>query len=95
MDPEIQELKELVKRQAAKIDDTNRVVHSMRRSSRMRTLLSILWWVAILGLSAASYYYYIQPYVDQFNKAYGNTKNFELQVQNWFAQFGHTNKPSQ
>ena len=90
MDPDIKELKDLVKRQAVQIEDTNRVVHGMRRSSRMRMLFSVLWWAAIAAVSAYSYYYYVQPYVDQFNKAYGSTKNFELQVQNWFAQFGQT-----
>jgi hypothetical protein len=90
MDPEIDELKGIVERQGKVIEETNRMVHGMRRAQRLRTLWGIVWWVAIFAVSGWAYLQYVQPYVDQVTKAYGSTKNFELQVQDWFAQFGHT-----
>ncbi|HEV7449113.1 MAG TPA: hypothetical protein VGP13_01075, partial [Candidatus Paceibacterota bacterium] len=93
-DLDMEELKELVKRQAQLNADTNKVVHSMRRSQRLRSVWSVVWWLLILGVSAWSYYTYVQPYVTQIMGAYGKTQNFESQVQGFFGQyFGTSTKP--
>ncbi|MES2202920.1 MAG: hypothetical protein V4474_01170 [Patescibacteria group bacterium] len=89
MDPEIDELKALVARQGKVIEETNHMIRGMRRSQRWHMLFRIAWWLLVLGASGAAYYYYIQPYVDQFLHAYSNAHDFQLQVQNFFAQFGH------
>ena len=93
-DPEIEELKDIVKRQGQVIDETNRIVHGMRRSQRLRMLWSVVWWLAIFGVSAGAYYYYLQPYIQTLEQYYANfqqsshnAQNFETQLQNWFKQF--------
>src|SRR3989338_8567153 len=62
MDQEIAELKREVESLKAVTVDTNKMVHGMRRSQRWRSFVSILWWLTILGLTGASYYF-IQPYI--------------------------------
>ncbi len=93
-DPEIEELKQIVKRQGEVIDETNRMMHSMRRGQRLRLLWSVLWWGAILTVSAGTYYYYLQPYVVRLEQAYAgfqtqehNAQNLQSQITNWFKQF--------
>jgi hypothetical protein len=86
-DLDLEELKELVKRQAQLNADTNKVVHSMRRAQRLRSLMSIAWWVIIIGVSLWSYITYVQPYMDQILKAYGSEQNLQQQVQGFFGQY--------
>lgn len=86
-DLDMEELKELVRRQAALNADTNRVVHSLRRSQRVHTFFTVLWWVLILGVSAYTYYYYVQPYVEQIMQLYGSAQNFQGQMQEFFGQY--------
>lgn len=88
MDTDIEELKGEVEELKALTQDTNRIVHGMRRGQRWRTLFSVVWWVAIVAVSGATYYYYVQPYVEEIMKGYDNAKGFQVQVQDWFAQFG-------
>lgn len=93
-DMDMQELKELVKRQAQLNADTNKVVHSMRRSQRVHTFFTVVWWLLILGVSVYSYYTYVQPYVDQVVQAYGSAQSFQHQVSGFFGQyFGTSTKP--
>lgn len=93
-DYDIQELKELVKRQAQLNADTNRVVHSLRRSQRVHTFMSILWWALVLGVSLYTYFNYVQPYVEQIVGIYGSAQDFQGQVQSFFGQyFGTSTRP--
>jgi hypothetical protein len=86
-DMDMQELKELVRRQAQLNADTNKVVHSMRRSQRVHTFFSVAWWLVVLAVSAYSYFTYVQPYVDQILKAYGSEQNLQHQVTGFFGQY--------
>lgn len=88
MDQEIDELKAEVEELKQITADTNRVVRGMRRSQRWHTLFQIVWWLSVLGITGAAYYYYVQPYVQQILDSYNNAKGFEVQVQDFFAKFG-------
>jgi hypothetical protein len=87
IDPEMEELKELVKRQSAKIEDTNRIVHKLLRSQRWDRLFRLVWWLAILGVTGAAYYYYVQPYLDQLLALYGQAEGFGDQFREFFQSF--------
>jgi hypothetical protein len=82
-DPEIKELKELVKRQGVIIEDMSRTVHGMRRSQRWHSLLRIVWWLLIFGASAGAYYFYIQPYLEGILHAYQQVQHGAEQAQNF------------
>lgn len=90
MDSEVEDLKQEVEELKRISVDTNRVIHGMRRGQRWRSFFSVVWWVAIIAVSGASYYYYVQPYVAQAIKSYDNAKDFQVQLQNLFAKFGQT-----
>ena len=75
MDQEINELKELVRHNTKIAEDTNKIVHSMRRSMRLGRTLRLLWWAALIGISSAAYLIYFQPYVAQLQQLYGNAQN--------------------
>ena len=93
-DQQIEELKELVRRNIALSEETNKLVHSMRRSERLAQIFRILWWVVLFGGSAVAYYYYVQPYIDQLQHLYANAQasgqqaeDFSKAIADFFAQF--------
>jgi hypothetical protein len=76
------------------VEDTNRVVHSMQRAQRMRTLTSILWKLAVVGVAAFAYYFYVWPYVEQVVSAYNSAQGLQEQVSGFFGQyFGTSTRP--
>lgn len=87
MDPEIQELKELIQRTIALSEETNKRVSSMQRSARLSRFLGFLWWAAILVISAYTYYYYVMPHVERILELYGSAQGFEDQFAEFFSQF--------
>ncbi|MDO8518358.1 MAG: hypothetical protein Q7S26_03655 [bacterium] len=95
MDDDIEEIKELAKKSLALAQDTNRVVHGMRRGAWWGRFFKLLWWVAIFAVSSAVYYYYVQPYVDKIGQAYAQVQStgqkaqsLESQVQNFLKNLG-------
>lgn len=83
MDSEIQELKMLVQKNLEVTADTNRVVHAMRRNARMANLFRIVYWLAIIGILSASYYFYVAPYVSKLEAAFQQTQNTSTQAQSY------------
>jgi hypothetical protein len=88
MDTDIEELKQEVEELKALTADTNKTIHKMRRSQRWATILSIVWWLTVAGVSGAVYYYYFQPYIQAIMSTYGDAKDFQVQIQDLFANFG-------
>lgn len=69
-----EEEKELLKRSVDLAEENNDMLHAMRRSMRLARIMSIFYWVFIIG-SAVGAYYLIQPYVDGISSAYGGAKD--------------------
>ena len=95
MDPDIEEVKEMIKKSLALAQDTNRILHGMRRAARWGRFFKLLWWVAILAVSGIAYYYYLQPYVDKLVQAYTQVQatgqkaqSLEQQVQDFLKNLG-------
>lgn len=86
-DTDMQELRELVKRQTQLNADTNKVVHSMRRSQRIHSFFAIVWWLLVMGVSVYTYFNYVQPYVEQVVELYGSAQDVQGQVQGFFSQY--------
>ncbi len=91
MDSEIDELKQEVAELKEVVADTNRTLHGMRRSQRWGTIIRVVWWLTVLGVTGAAYFYFVQPYVEQVMNTYDSAKSFQVQIQDWFAQFGRNN----
>lgn len=66
--------KELLKKTLALEEENNGILRSMQRSMRLARLMSIIYWVFIIG-SAVGAYYLIQPYIDGITGAYTGTKD--------------------
>jgi len=87
MNEDIEEIKELTKKALALAEDTNRMVHKMRRSALWGRFLQLAWWFAIIVISGAAYYIYLQPYVARLEQLYGQVEGTNQQAQNWGAEF--------
>jgi hypothetical protein len=68
------EERELLKRSVVLGEENNDILRSMRRSMRLARIMSIMYWVVIVG-SAVGAYYLIQPYIDSITGAYGDAKS--------------------
>lgn len=73
-DPRIDELLRLTK-------ETNRMVHKMRRSQLWGRFFQIVWWIAIVAISGAAYYYYAAPYVNKIEQLYAQLEQGGAQAQ--------------
>ena len=68
------EEKELLKRTAVLVEENNKMLHSIRNSMRWARVMSILYWVFIIG-SAVGAYYLIQPYIDAISGGIDGTRS--------------------
>jgi TRAP-type C4-dicarboxylate transport system permease small subunit len=59
------EEKKLLEDTFALTQENNKMLHSMRGHMRVQRVMSILYWVFIIG-SAVGAFYLIQPYIDQY-----------------------------
>jgi hypothetical protein len=69
-DPDIEQLKELVRQNIALTQETNRMVRGMRNAGRLK---SFAWWlfvVASIGVSVWSYFTFIAPRIEQIKNIY-------------------------
>ena len=80
MDPESKKLLEETLKLAK---ENNDILHSMRRSMRIQRIMSILYWVLIIG-STVGAYYLIAPYLGQLMDVYSGAGD----VINNFKQLG-------
>ena len=69
-----QEDKELLKRAVSLGEENNDMLRSMQRSMRLARVMSLLYWVFIIG-SAIGAYYLVQPYLEQVMGMYGDAKS--------------------
>ncbi len=88
MESEIEDLKQQVGQLKEMTQETNRMMRTMRRSQRYRTIFSIVWWLVVVGGSSVAYYYYVQPYVDQIIHSYGSFQGMMDEIRKIIAQFG-------
>jgi hypothetical protein len=54
--------------------ENNKMLHSMKRSMFWARVMSVLYWILIIGISVGAFYF-LQPYVDQVVKTYGSFSN--------------------
>jgi hypothetical protein len=52
------------------LSDNNQMLSKMRRAQKNAAYVRVLYWVFIIGLTIASFYF-IQPYISQLGAAYG------------------------
>ena len=74
------EERELLEKSVALSEENNKILHSMRRTMHISTIMTFVYWVVIIG-SAVGAFYLFQPYLDQFKGLYDSAsqavKNFK------------------
>ena len=68
------EEKELLNRTAELVEENNDILRGMQRSMRFSRVMSIIYWLFIIG-TAFGAYYFIQPYLEQLLGVYGGAKS--------------------
>ena len=68
-----EEERELLKRSVVLSEENNDMLRSIRRSMRFSRLMTIAYWVLIIGVSVGAYYY-VEPYLQGVLDAYGGAK---------------------
>ena len=74
MDPIDTQPKKVLEEILALTQENNKILHGMRRSMRWSRIMSILYWVFIIG-SAVGALYLIQPYLDSISGAYNGANS--------------------
>ena len=82
MDPEA---KKLLEENLKLSQENNAILHKLRRSMQIRRVMSIVYWVFIIG-SAVGAYYFIEPYVGSVRDAYSGAKQDLTGVQEFFQK---------
>lgn len=82
MDPQIAELKELVRQNTKLVQETHDMVRGMHRSARMSAFFKLLYWVAILALLYYFYVYYLGPLIVHLQSVLQGLQQGGAQAQN-------------
>ncbi|MDB5204909.1 MAG: hypothetical protein JWP09_937 [Candidatus Taylorbacteria bacterium] len=80
------ELRKMVEETMELSKDNNRILHSIQRRERMTQVFRVVYWLILLG-AGAGLYYYIQPYIDELVKAYGNIVDTQHKVADISGKF--------
>jgi hypothetical protein len=75
VDPQIDELKELVRRSIALAEDTNRTLHKMRRGAIWGRVFSLLFWIIVIVVPTVAAYYYFAPYINSIHQLYDSIQS--------------------
>ncbi|MDB5259380.1 MAG: protein of unknown function with transrane region [Candidatus Taylorbacteria bacterium] len=67
------EERNLLERTLKVSEENNDILKSIRRSNRISTVLRVLYWIVIIGLSFGAYYF-IQPYIEQVSGLYNEAQ---------------------
>ena len=68
------EERELLNKSVELAQENNQILHSIRRGMRLQRIMSMLYWIFIVG-SAIGAYYILQPYLEQLMNVYGSASN--------------------
>jgi len=68
------EEKELLEKSVSLAEDNNKILRSMRNSMRWGRIMTVVYWILIIGISVGAFYF-LQPYVDQVVRTYGSFSN--------------------
>ena len=67
------------------VKENNVILRKMRRGQIWASIMRAIYWLIILGVAAASYYY-IQPYLENVLKLYGSLND---QISDFGSFFGN------
>jgi hypothetical protein len=65
--------KEILEKTLELSQDNNKILHSIKRGMFWSRVMSVIYWIIIIGVSVGVYYY-IQPYIDSLLNTYESVK---------------------
>ncbi len=68
------EERDLLQRSVDLAEENNDMLRALRRHMRISRIMSVLYWVVIIG-SAVGAYYFISPYLEFMAAAYGDARD--------------------
>ncbi len=80
------EEKELLRRSIALAEENNDILRSMQRSMRLGRIMTVIYWVFIIGTAVGAYIIF-QPYVDQAKSLYESAKSTLNSANSTFSNF--------
>ena len=76
MDPES---KKLLEETLELEQENNKILHSMKRSMTWARVMSVVYWLIIIGISVGAFYF-IQPYFDRVLSLYNSITGAQKKV---------------
>jgi hypothetical protein len=64
------EILELLKENAVIAKDTNQLLHKIYRNDMIGIGIRLVWYVMLIGLPFAMYFYFLEPYFEAFGSNY-------------------------
>lgn len=85
------EERELLRRSIALGEENNDILRSIQRSMRLARLMTLIYWLFIIG-TAFGAYYFAQPYIQQLIGVYGGAKSNLDSVNHFIDNFKQANQ---
>lgn len=72
------EERSLLERTHQLAEENNEMLHSIKRRARLGTVIKVLYWAVIIGISFGAFYF-IQPYLDFIKGGFGSNDAVKTQ----------------
>ena len=82
-DPEMQQLRSLLAHNTELIEENNSLLKKLYRNSVVGFWFRLLWYVVLLGVPLAIYYYVLQPYLHELGTSYQTFNASVQQIPGW------------
>lgn len=88
-EPTNTEIKMLIERQTALLEENNELLRKMRRAAKIGLWFQIVWYVFLIGLPFALYFYILEPYFEALGSSYEVFSTGMNEIPGW-KQFHET-----
>ena len=68
------EEKQLLHSIAQTVEENNKILHKMRRSQRWTSIMTVVYWIVIIG-AAVGAFWFLQPYANSFFNTYSTAQS--------------------
>ena len=68
------EERELLNKAVSLAEDNNKILHYMKRSMHVSSIIKFIYWTIIIG-SAIGAFYLFQPYINEIKNVFGGVSN--------------------
>jgi len=78
--------KRMLKRVLELSENNNKMIRKLYRSFVLQRIITVLYWVLIIGVTIGLYYY-LQPFFDQVSKIYSDITGVQVNLGESFNSF--------